>query len=166
MAQGYTATLVAATLFISRSSLYYRKQLRKSRGPAIRPTNRSGLRKKTGVRLSPRGLVAAPQKKSCGDRKRALRAMRERGLLVRSPSEGLAGRRSGVEWKPPGRIRSSCDVDWHNEPFNVRVEDFIMTVARFHRIYCAFRVCELILAACVWQPTTHFGRPFGAIHHD
>src|ERR1700737_1405872 len=30
-AQGYTATLVAATLAISRSSLYYRKQPRKSR---------------------------------------------------------------------------------------------------------------------------------------
>ena len=31
MAQGYTTTLVAATLAISRSSLYYRKQPRKSR---------------------------------------------------------------------------------------------------------------------------------------
>jgi len=31
VAQGYTATLVAATLAISRSSLYYRKQPRKSR---------------------------------------------------------------------------------------------------------------------------------------
>jgi hypothetical protein len=31
LSEGYTATLVAATLAISRSSLYYRKQPRKSR---------------------------------------------------------------------------------------------------------------------------------------
>ncbi len=60
--QGYTATLVAATLAISRSSLYYRKRLRGSRAAWW-------LRRKEGLLVN---------------RKRVLRVMRERSLLVRS----------------------------------------------------------------------------------
>src|ERR1700730_8951864 len=67
LTQGYRATLVAATLAISRSSLYYRKQPRGSR--AVRRTDRGGLRRKTGVRLSPGGLVAATQQRPSGESK-------------------------------------------------------------------------------------------------
>ena len=85
VAQGYTATLVAATLAISRSSLYYRKQPRKSRADR---------------RYDEHIVVACGEKPAYGyrrvtwwlrrkenlpvNRKRVLRVMRERGLLVRS----------------------------------------------------------------------------------
>jgi len=83
--QGYTATLVAAILAISRSSLYYRKKPRGSRadrtydeqivvacGEKLAYGYRRvawWLQRKEGLRVN---------------RKRVLRVMRERGLLVRS----------------------------------------------------------------------------------
>jgi hypothetical protein len=65
VAQGFTATLVAATLSISRSSLYYRKQPRKSR--ADRQYDEQivvacGEKPAYGYRR-----VAAPKGKSCGE---------------------------------------------------------------------------------------------------
>jgi len=85
MARGYTATLVAATLVISRSSLYYRRRPRGNRAdrqfdeqivvacgekPAYGYRRVAWwLRRKEGLRVN---------------RKRVLRVMRERGLLVRS----------------------------------------------------------------------------------
>jgi hypothetical protein len=84
-AQGITATLVAATLAISRSSLYYRKKARGSRADrsydeqivvACGKKPAYGYRRvawwlgrKEGLRVN---------------RKRVLRVMRERGLLVHS----------------------------------------------------------------------------------
>ena len=83
--RGYTATLVAATLTISRSSLYYRK---KPRGGRAERTYDEQI------------VVACGEKPAYGyrrvtwwlrrkenlpvNRKRVLRVMRERGLLVRS----------------------------------------------------------------------------------
>lgn len=83
VAEGYTATLVARTLAISRSSLYYR---RKPRG------NRAGRTYYEQI------VVACGEKPTYGyrrvawwlqwenglpvNRKRVLRVMRERGLLV------------------------------------------------------------------------------------
>src|ERR1700719_1024175 len=100
--QGYTATLVAATLAISRSSLYYRKK------PRSRRADRSDdeqivvacgeklaygyrrvawwLQRKEGLRVN---------------RQRVLRVMRERGLLVRS--RRLRARRK-KEW---GRVEAA-----------------------------------------------------------
>jgi putative transposase len=100
--QGYTATLVAATLAISRSSLYYRKKLRGSRADR---------------RLDEQIVVACGEKPAYGyrrvawwlrrkerltvNRKRVLRVMRERGLLVRS--RRLRARRR-KEW---GRVEAA-----------------------------------------------------------
>jgi putative transposase len=83
--EGYTATLVAAALAISRSSLYYRNKPRGSRadrsydeqivvacGEKLAYGHRRvawRLWRKKGLRVN---------------RKRVLRVMRERGLLVRS----------------------------------------------------------------------------------
>jgi hypothetical protein len=103
--QGYTATLVATTLAISRSSLYYRKQPRGSRADR---------------QYDEQIVVACGEKPAYGyrrvawwlrrkenlpvNRKRVLRVMRERwcarGACVHD------GRKSGVAWKPPSRIRS------------------------------------------------------------
>jgi hypothetical protein len=47
--QGYTATLVAATLAISRSNLYCRKRPRGSRADRQRRTDRRSVRRKTRV---------------------------------------------------------------------------------------------------------------------
>ena len=100
---GYTATLVATTLAISRSSLYYRKQPRGSRADrqydeqivvACGGKPAYGYRRvawwldrKEGLRVN---------------RKRVLRVMRERGLLVRS--RRLRARRK-KEW---GRVEASA----------------------------------------------------------
>ena len=100
--QGYTATLVAATLAISRSSLYYRKRPRGSRadrtydeqiivacGEKLAYGYRRvawWLQRKEGLRVN---------------RKRVLRVMRERGLLVRS--RRLRARRK-KEW---GRVEAA-----------------------------------------------------------
>jgi len=83
--QGHAATLVATTLAISRSSLYYRRKPRGSRadrqydeqivmacGEKLAYGYRRvawWLQRKEGLRVN---------------RKRVLRVMRERGLLVRS----------------------------------------------------------------------------------
>lgn len=99
---GYTATLVAAALAISRSSLYYRKQPHGSRADraydeqivlACGEKLAYGYRRvawwlwrKKGVRVN---------------RKRVLRVMRERGLLVRS--RRLRARRK-KEW---GRVKAA-----------------------------------------------------------
>ena len=98
---GYTATLVAAALAISRSSLYYQKQSRGRRAdrsydeqivvacgtkPAYGYRRVAWwLHRKEGVRVN---------------RKRVLRVMRERGLLVRS--RRLRARRQ-KEW---GRVEA------------------------------------------------------------
>src|SRR6476660_240020 len=102
MPQGYTATLVAATLAISRSSLYYRKKPRGSR--ADRSSDEQivvacgeklayGYRRVAWWLRRKEGLVV--------NRKRVLRVMRERGLLVRS--RRLRARRR-KEW---GRVEVS-----------------------------------------------------------
>ena len=66
---GYTTTLVAATLAISRSSLYCRKKASASRADRsyLRRTDRRGLRRKTRVRISSCGLVAAAKGKPAGE---------------------------------------------------------------------------------------------------
>ena len=85
VSEGYTATLVAATLAISRSSPYYRKKPRGSRADRT---------------YDEQIVVAYGEKPAYGyrrvawwlrrkenlpvNRKRVLRVMRERGLLVRS----------------------------------------------------------------------------------
>jgi transposase InsO family protein len=85
VSQGFTATLVAATLAISRSSLYYRKRPRGSR--ADRTSDEQivmacgeklayGYRRVAWWLWRKKGLRV--------NRKRVLRVMRERGLLVRS----------------------------------------------------------------------------------
>lgn len=97
--QGYTATLVAATLAISRSSLYYRKKPRGSRADrsydeqivaACGEKPAYGYRRVAWWLWRKKGL--------CVNRKRVLRVMRERGLLVRS--RRLRARRK-KEW---GRV--------------------------------------------------------------
>ncbi len=82
---GYTAALVAATLAISRSSLYYRKRPRGSRADrsydeqivlACGQKPAYGYRRVAWWLRRKESLVV--------NRKRVLRVMRERGLLVRS----------------------------------------------------------------------------------
>jgi putative transposase len=99
---GYTATLVAATLAISRSSLYYRQQPRGSRADrtddeqivvACGGKPAYGYRRVAWWLRRKEGLP--------GNRKRVLRVMRERGLLVRS--RRLRARRQ-KEW---GRVEAS-----------------------------------------------------------
>jgi len=101
--QGYTATLVAATLAISRSSLYYRKRPRGSRADrtydgeivmacGVKPTY--GYRRVAWWLWRNEGLRV--------NRKRVLRVMRERGLLVRS--RRLRARRR-KEW---GRVETTA----------------------------------------------------------
>ena len=100
--QGYTATLVAATLAISRSSLYYRKQPRGSRADrtydeqivmACGEKLAYGYRRVAWWLQRKKGLPV--------NRKRVLRVMRERGLLVRS--RRLRARRK-KEW---GRVEAA-----------------------------------------------------------
>jgi len=102
MATGYTATLVAATLAISRSSLYYRKQPRSSRADrewdeqivvACGEKPAYGYRRVAWWLRRKEGLAV--------NRKRVLRVMREQGLLV--PSRRLRARRR-KEW---GRVEVS-----------------------------------------------------------
>jgi putative transposase len=102
VAQGFTATLVAAALSISRSSLYYRKQLRNSRADrqydeqivvACGEKPAYGYRRVAWWLRRKENLVV--------NRKRVLRVMRERGLLVRS--RRLRARRK-KEW---GRVEAA-----------------------------------------------------------
>lgn len=103
VAQGHTATLVAATLAISRSSLYYRQQPRGSRADrtddeqivvacGVKPAY--GYRRVAWWLWRKEGLPV--------NRKRVLRVMRERGLLVRS--RRLRARRK-KEW---GRVEATA----------------------------------------------------------
>jgi len=102
VAQGFTATLVAATLAISRSSLYYRKQPRSNRADrqydeqivvACGEKPAYGYRRVAWWLRRKENLVV--------NRKRVLRVMRERGLLVRS--RRLRARRK-KEW---GRVEAA-----------------------------------------------------------
>jgi putative transposase len=108
--QGYTVTLVAATLAISRSSLYYRKKPRGSRAErthdeqivvACGEKPAYGYRRVAWWLQRKKGLAV--------NRKRVLRVMRERGLLVRS--RRLRARRkkewSRVEVAEPNQIWQS-----------------------------------------------------------
>src|SRR4029077_19245056 len=84
--QGYTATLVAATLAISRSSLYNRKR---PRGSQADRTYDEQIVMACGEKLAYgyRRVASWLQRKKGppGNRKRVLRVMREHGLLVRPP---------------------------------------------------------------------------------
>jgi putative transposase len=100
--EGYTATLVAATLAISRSSLYYRNKPRGSRADrtydeqivvACGEKPAYGYRRVTWWLRRKENLPL--------NRKRVLRVMRERGLLVRS--RRLRARRK-KEW---GRVEAA-----------------------------------------------------------
>jgi len=102
MTEGYTATLVATTLAISRSSLYYRKKPRGSRADrtydeqivmACGEKLAYGYRRVAWWLWRKKGLRV--------NRKRVLRVMRERGLLVRS--RRLRARRK-KEW---GRVEAA-----------------------------------------------------------
>jgi hypothetical protein len=102
MTQGYTATLVAATLAISRSSLYYRKKPRVSRADrtydeqivvACGEKLAYGYRRVAWWLQRKKGLAV-----NC---KLVLRVMCERGLLVRS--RRLRARRK-KEW---GRVEAA-----------------------------------------------------------
>jgi putative transposase len=102
MTQGYKATLVAATLVISRSSLYYRKKPRGSRADrtydeqivmACGEKLAYGYRRVAWWLQRKKGLPV--------NRKRVLRVMRERGWLVRS--RRLRARRK-KEW---GRVEAA-----------------------------------------------------------
>ncbi len=100
--QGYTTTQVAATLAISRSSLYYRKRPRGSRGDRTYDKQivmACGEKPAYGYRHVAWWLR---RKESLPvNRKRVLRAMRERGLVVRS--RRLRARRK-KEW---GRVEAA-----------------------------------------------------------
>jgi putative transposase len=100
--QGYAATVVAAALMISRSSLYYRKKPRGSRADrkwdeqivqACGEKTAYGYRRVTWWLRRKEGLPV--------NGKRVLRVMRERSLLVRS--RRLRARRK-KEW---GRVEAS-----------------------------------------------------------
>jgi hypothetical protein len=94
--KGYTATLVAATLAISRSGLYYQKWPRGSRA------DRTSWRAETSWRMAISEWRGGLQRQGLPvNRKRVLRVMRERGLLVRS--RRLRARRK-KEW---GRVEAS-----------------------------------------------------------
>jgi putative transposase len=101
VSEGYRATLVAATLAISRSSLYYRKKPHGSRADrtydeqivvACGEKPAYGYRRVTWWLGRKENLLV--------NRKRVLRVMRERGLLVRS--RRLRARRK-KEW---GRVEA------------------------------------------------------------
>jgi transposase InsO family protein len=100
--QGYTATLVAATLAISRSSLYYQKRPQGSRADRTHDEQivmACGEKPAYGYR---RVAWWLRRKENLPvNRKRVLRVMRERGLLVRS--RRLRARRK-KEW---GRVEAS-----------------------------------------------------------
>ena len=112
--QGYTATLVATALEISRSSLYYRKRPRDSRADrsydeqivmACGEKLAYGYRRVTWWLQRKKGLPV--------NRKRVLRVMRERGLLVRSRS---SARTKEEREGPRGSRRAESDLaDGHDE---------------------------------------------------
>ena len=104
--QGYTATLVAATLAISRSSLYYRKRPRGSRADrtydeqivmACGEKLAYGYRRVAWWLQRKKGLPV--------NRKRVLRVMRSVGCWCARVVCEHDGRKSGAAWKQPSRIR-------------------------------------------------------------
>jgi putative transposase len=101
--EGYTATMVAAALMISRSSLYYRKKAHASRADRRwdeQIVAACGEKPTYGYR---RIAWWVQRKESlCVNGKRALRVMRERGLLVR-PRRLRARRKK--EW---GRVEAAA----------------------------------------------------------
>jgi putative transposase len=100
--QGVTATLVAMTLEISRSSLYYRKRPRGSRADRTHDEQivmACGEKPAYGYRRVAWWLRR--KENLLVNRKRVLRVMRERGLLVRS--RRLRARRT-KEW---GRVEAA-----------------------------------------------------------
>src|SRR5262249_41498259 len=107
---GYRATLVAATLAISRSSVYYRKKPRGSRADrgydeqivvACGEKPAYGYRRVTWWLRRKENLPV--------NRKRVLRVMRERGLLVRSRRLRACRKKEwgGVEAAAPHQIWQS-----------------------------------------------------------
>ena len=102
VSEGYPATLVAMTLAISRSSLYYQK---KPRGSRANRTYDEQIVMACGEKLAYgyRRVACWLQRKKglVVNRKRVLRVMRERGLLVRS--RRLRARRK-KEW---GRVEAA-----------------------------------------------------------
>lgn len=99
MVAGYAATLVAGTLAIRRSTLYYRKQPRGSRADRTYDEHivmACGEKPAYGCRHVAWWLRRKEDLRV--NRKRVLRVMRERGLLVRS--RRLRARRK-KEW---GRV--------------------------------------------------------------
>src|SRR2546425_2298695 len=98
VSEGYTATLVAATLAISRSSLYYRKRPRGSRADRTydeQMVMACGEKLAYGYRRG--GGGAGRGERGAGDRKRGVRVGGERGVVGGSP------RRRGTGEKGRGR---------------------------------------------------------------
>ena len=102
VAQGKEVKLVAETLAISRSSLYYQRHPRGSRADrsqdqeiilACGEKPAYGYRRVVWWLGRHHGLVV--------NGKRALRVMRERGLLVRNTPEVMKGfsQKTGARWK-------------------------------------------------------------------
>jgi hypothetical protein len=94
--QGYRATLVAAALEISRSSLYYRPRIRRSRADR---------------RYDEQIIAACGEKPTFGYRRVTLRLQRKQKLRInhkRVPLRRLRARRrkEGGAWKLPSQIRS------------------------------------------------------------
>jgi putative transposase len=105
--QGYRATLVAATLAISRSSLYYRKRPRGSRADRTYDEQivmACGEKPAYGYR---RVAWWLRRKENLPvNRKRVLRVMREVGCWCARVVCVHEGRKSGDVWKHLSRIKS------------------------------------------------------------
>jgi Integrase core domain/HTH-like domain len=115
VAQGFTATLVAATLSISRSSLYYRKQPWESRADqqydeqivvAFGEKPAYGYRRVAWWLRRKENLAV--------NRKRVLRVTPERELLVRS--RRLRARRKTRFIETLNRLESPIDARAYNHP--------------------------------------------------
>ena len=81
VAQGYTATLVATTLLISRSSLYYRNKPRGSRADRT---------------YDEQIVVACGEKLAYGYRRVAWWLQRKKGLPVKSQTSAAGDARTGA----------------------------------------------------------------------
>ena len=105
--QGYAATLVANTLEISRSSLYYRKHPQRSRADRSNDEQivvACGEKTSYGYRRIAWWMRREKQLRVNG--KRVLRVMRERGLLIRPRRLRARRKKEWGRWKPHHRIRS------------------------------------------------------------
>ena len=119
MTEGYTATLVATTLAISRSSLYYRKKPRGSRADrtydeqivmACGEKLAYGYRRVAWWLWRKKGLRV--------NRKRVLRVMRERGLLAAFHSLAAVTNPNAKNAQP--RIVNSCSFCPASDAFSTR----------------------------------------------